>query len=79
VEHVTPFNPALRDPAISHIWDMATVADRAALNAEVTRQATIVAYSNDFRLMMIIALASVPFIFLLRRAQSKAEQAAVLE
>ena len=79
VEHVTPFNPALRDPAISHIWDMATVAGRAALNAEVTRQATIVAYSNDFRFMMIIALASVPFIFLLRRAQPKAEQAAVLE
>jgi len=79
VQHVTPFNPALRDPAVSHIWDMATVAGRAALNAEVTRQATIVAYSNDFRLMMIIALASVPFIFLLRRAQPKTEQAAVLE
>ncbi len=79
VEHVTPFNLALRDPTVSHIWDMATVAGRAALNAEVTRQATIVAYSNDFRLMMIIALASMPFILLLRRAQPKAEEAAVLE
>lgn len=79
VEHVTPFNMALRDPAVSHIWDMATMTGRAALNAEVTRQATIIAYSNDFKLMMIIALASVPFIFLLRRAQPKAEEAAVLE
>ncbi|MGE3709333.1 MAG: MFS transporter, partial [Hyphomicrobiaceae bacterium] len=79
VEHVTPFNMALRDPAVSHIWDMATMTGRAALNAEVTRQATIIAYSNDFKLMMIIALASVPLIFLLRRAQPKADEAAVLE
>jgi len=79
IEHVTPFNQALSDPGVSHIWSMATAAGRAALNAEVTRQATIIAYSNDFKLMMIIALAAVPFIFLLRRAQPKGGEAAVLE
>ncbi|MGE3991553.1 DHA2 family efflux MFS transporter permease subunit [Pseudorhodoplanes sp.] len=79
IEHVTPFNAALRETAVSHVWNMATVSGRAALNAEVTRQATIIAYSNDFRLMMIIALVLVPFIFLLRRAQPKAEDSAVME
>jgi len=79
VEHVTHFNHALRDPGVSHIWNIATVAGRTALNAEVTRQATIVAYNNDFKLMMIIALAAIPFIFLLRRAQPSTGETAVLE
>ena len=79
VEHVTHFNQALRDPGVSHIWNMTTVAGRAALNAEVTRQATIVAYNNDFKLMMIIALVTIPFIFLLRRAQPSTVETAVLE
>ncbi len=73
------FNQALRDPPISHIWNMATVAGRTALNGELTRQATIVAYANDFKLMMIIALVFVPFIFLLRRAQPSTKEVAVME
>jgi DHA2 family multidrug resistance protein len=36
----------------------------AALNAEVTRQAAMVAYIADFKLMMLIALASVPLLLL---------------
>ena len=38
----------------------------AALNAEVTRQAAMVAYIDDFKLMMIIGFASLPLILLLR-------------
>ena len=71
-QHVTPFNEALRQPGVAQIWDLATVAGRAALNAEITRQATIVAYSDDFKLMMMVALAAVPFIFLLRGAKQRA-------
>ncbi len=37
---------------------------RAALNAEVTRQVMVVAYANDFKLMMLVAP---PLIFLLKR------------
>jgi len=78
--HVTPFNEALRHPNVVHFWNLATIAGRMALNGEVTRQATIIAYSNDFKLMMIVALAAVPFVFLLRRAQRPAApEAAVLE
>ena len=41
-------------------------AELAALNAEVTRQAAMVAYIDDFDLMMLIALAMFPVALLLR-------------
>ncbi len=68
---VTPFNAALADPAVQHGWNLATQAGRLALNAEVTRQATIIAYANDFRLMMMVALVSMPMVFLLRRQRPR--------
>src|SRR5262245_36779030 len=78
--HVTPFNDALHQTATSHFWNMATVLGRAALNAEVTKQASVVAYANDFKLMMIVALAALPLVFLLKRArQTSSSHAAVLE
>ncbi|WP_395709855.1 DHA2 family efflux MFS transporter permease subunit [Reyranella sp.] len=75
--HVTPFNDALS--AVGHFWDMATTVGRAALNAEVTKQATVVAYANDFKFMMIVALAALPLIFLLKRATAQKGETAILE
>jgi len=43
----------------------------AALNAEVTRQAAMVAYIDDFKLIMLIALASIPLLLLLREARGR--------
>ena len=76
--HVTPFNDALGTAAPSHFWSLATLG-RAAPNAEVTKQASVVAYANDFKLMMIVALVALPLIFLLRRAKAQPGEAAVLE
>ena len=42
----------------SQFWNMATTVGRAALDAEVTKQASVVAYADDFKLMMIVALAA---------------------
>jgi DHA2 family multidrug resistance protein len=69
-EHVTPFDAFLRH--LPAPWDLATAAGRAALDAEITRQALTIAYLNDFRLMMLVALATLPFVFLLRRAGHRA-------
>ncbi len=77
--HVTPFNDALSAVAPSHFWNMATTVGRAALNAEVTKQATVVAYANDFKLMMIVALVALPMIFLLKRAKAQPGDTAILE
>ena len=49
----------------------------ATLNAEVTRQAAMVAYIDDFKLMMLIALASLPLLLLLRQARRQPVPAAV--
>jgi DHA2 family multidrug resistance protein len=77
--HVTPFNDALAAVAPSHFWNMATTIGRAALNAEVTKQASVVAYANDFKLMMMVALVALPLIFLLKRAKAQAGDTAILE
>src|SRR5260370_850099 len=51
----------------------------AALDAEVTKQASVVAYADDFKLMMLVALVALPLIFLLRRAKAQPGEAAILE
>jgi DHA2 family multidrug resistance protein len=38
----------------------------AALNAEATRQAAMVAYIDDFKLMMLLVIMASPLILLLR-------------
>ncbi|MBN8908990.1 MAG: EmrB/QacA family drug resistance transporter, partial [Rhodospirillales bacterium] len=54
-----------------------------ALDQIVTRQAQIIAYSNDFKLMMITSLPILLLLPLMRRPQpqqgGKAEHAAVME
>ena len=77
--HVTPFNDALSAVAPSHLWNMATTLGRAALNSEVAKQASVVAYANEFRLMMLVALVGLPLIFLLKRATAQPGDPAILE
>jgi len=48
----------------------------AALNAEVTWQAAMVAYIGDFKLLMLIALATLPLLLLLREARRQPVPAA---
>jgi DHA2 family multidrug resistance protein len=61
-EHVTPFNPLL-DGRPNNLADLTAIA---SLNAEVTRQAMMIAYLDDFKLMMFVALLAVPMLLLLR-------------
>jgi DHA2 family multidrug resistance protein len=45
-------------------------------NAEVTRQAAMVAYIDDFKLIMLIALFSIPLLLLLHEARRQSPPAA---
>jgi DHA2 family multidrug resistance protein len=47
VGYVTPFNDVLGALGPAQIWNRATTAGLAALDAEVTKQASIVAYADD--------------------------------
>jgi DHA2 family multidrug resistance protein len=52
----------------------------AALNAEITRQAGMIAYIDDFKLMMIIALVVTPLLILIRvPGRTHVESPAVME
>jgi DHA2 family multidrug resistance protein len=66
-----PFRSALETSALPQIWDWSTSAGAAALNGEVTRQALMIAYLNDFRLMMYLTLLAVPLLLLLRGPAKK--------
>ena len=64
-ETVTPFNQALADPSAAML-DPKTEMGRALLEQLMTQQATIMAYANDFKLMMVMTLLAFPLILLIR-------------
>ncbi len=69
VEHVTPFNDALRMP------DAAALAGHsqrnlAILDGIVTQQAAVMSYSNDFLLMTIISLVAFPIVLMMRHPKA---------
>jgi DHA2 family multidrug resistance protein len=64
-EHVALGNPLLQTlPAALSPF---TEQGRALLNLEVTRQAALVAYIDDFKLMMWLSLAVLPLLLFIRR------------
>lgn len=71
-QYANPLNPALRHFPVDRIWDLKTMAGRAALNMEITKQAEIIAYMNDYKLLAILALAAAPLVLLLGKPQSRA-------
>jgi DHA2 family multidrug resistance protein len=67
VQHVTAVNRLFDDPTIAQFLSPVTAAGRAALDAMVTRQAQIIAYVDDFKLMMILTLAVIPLLIAFRK------------
>ena len=76
---MTPFNRALSAPGVQAYWNIHTTVGLAALDAEVNRQAVMQAYVDDFMLIMVIALASVPLLFLLREVKAQPGAAPAIE
>ena len=76
-EGLRPDNPLAQAPYLAAPFSLTTPGGIAALNAEVTRQAAMVAYIDDFKLMMLIALASVPLLLLLREERRRPPLVAV--
>jgi MFS transporter, DHA2 family, multidrug resistance protein len=60
--YATPVNRAFEDPAIARLWDPLSAAGRAALDAAVTQQSQIIAYIDDYRLLMIATLVAIPLL-----------------
>jgi DHA2 family multidrug resistance protein len=69
-EHVTRYSPVLRAQLPNGPPSLHTLA---ALNATVTEQGSMIAYNNDFKLMMVLSLAAIPLVVLLRKARGSVE------
>jgi MFS transporter, DHA2 family, multidrug resistance protein len=64
-ETVTPFNDALQMPDVTANLNVHSDAGRALLDMIVTRQASLIAYLNDFKLLMVLTLAMIPLVLII--------------
>jgi DHA2 family multidrug resistance protein len=85
-EHINPFNHALQMPDVSRLMNLNTDAGRAMADLMVGMQAQIIAFSQDYQLIMILMLCSIPLALMigstksaLRGQQAGAEQHAVID
>lgn len=67
--HINPYNPLLWEGSLSISDTLNDPSTLAMLSAEVNRQAVLISYLNDFKLMMVICLLAVPLLLLLRNPQ----------
>jgi MFS transporter, DHA2 family, multidrug resistance protein len=68
-EGLTPFNHMMQTAGAYLYWNNASAPGLAALNAEVTKQAIAIAYTNDFKLMFLVSLPTALLIMLMRRTR----------
>jgi len=66
MEWLRPDNPLAQPPFLSAPYSLTTPSGIAALNHEVTRQAAMIGYIDDFALMLLVILASLPLLLLVR-------------
>jgi DHA2 family multidrug resistance protein len=52
----------------------ATDTGRALLDLLITQQAAIIAYANDFKLLMYLTLATIPFVILVGSSRARPGQ-----
>jgi DHA2 family multidrug resistance protein len=69
---VQPTNPVFA-AGVPHIMSPATTSGLVRLNAELTRQASMVGYIDVFRLMCLFCLAMIPFVLVLRTPKQTRE------
>jgi MFS transporter, DHA2 family, multidrug resistance protein len=67
-DQVTPYSDFMHSQAPSALT---TTRGLLALNGSVTDQAAMIAYNNDFKLMMILTLCAIPLVVLLRGGKPK--------
>lgn len=65
VEHVTPYAAPLQGR-----MDLSSAASIGAVDARINDQAAMIAYNNDFKLMLLLSLAAIPLVFVLRKARA---------
>ncbi|SHI11133.1 MDR family MFS transporter [Bradyrhizobium erythrophlei] len=84
-EHVTPFNHAMQMPNVRGMINMGTDAGRAMADVMIGLQAQIIAFSQDYQMVMLFTLCAIPLAIMIGstkaalRSQSAAPEHAVIE
>lgn len=63
---LTPFNRNLQTDGAYFSWNPVVPSGVAALNAEVTRQAAIIGYVDDFKFLLVVSLLMLPLLLAMR-------------
>ncbi|MBR0551780.1 DHA2 family efflux MFS transporter permease subunit [Stakelama marina] len=69
-QHITP-QAFPFDPGLAQALGSAGDAAAAMVNGLVTQQAAMVAYLDDFKLMMVMTAVAIPLVFLLKRPEAR--------
>jgi DHA2 family multidrug resistance protein len=84
-QHVHPFNHALQMPDVRSMIDLGSDKGRAMMDVMVNLQAQIIAFSQDYQMVMIFTLCAIPLAIMIGstkaalRKQSQAPEHAVIE
>jgi len=71
-ENVTPFNNALQMPDVSGTLNLQSDTGRALLDMIVTQQANLIAYLNDYKLLMYLTLIMIPLVWIIGTSRNQA-------
>lgn len=71
-DYITPFNKALQAAAHVGAADLSTTIGLVKLNNDVTYQASLLGYLQDFRIMMFLCVLMLLMMVLLRKPQKRA-------
>jgi DHA2 family multidrug resistance protein len=66
---ITRFNRVFQTGGALRVWNPLSATGATALDGEITRQAAVIAYSDDFKLLFVLSMLSLPFVFLIRAGQ----------
>jgi MFS transporter, DHA2 family, multidrug resistance protein len=84
-QHINPFNNAMQMPHVRGMIDMSTDAGRAMADVMVSLQAQIIAFSQDYQMVMLFTLCAIPLALMIGsskaalRKQAQAPDHAVIE
>src|SRR5437763_8219526 len=85
-QHINPFNHALQMPDVSRMIDLGTDSGRAMADAIVNMQSQIIAFSQDYQLVMIVTMCAIPLAIMigsskaaLRKQAQRPDHVAVME
>jgi DHA2 family multidrug resistance protein len=67
-------NRTFESPTVTQFRNPLTAAGRAALDAMITRQAQIIAYIDDYKLLMVATLVVIPLLIVFKTAPANGEE-----